>query len=126
MTNRELLKEQRDLLLKLHKSFIDQERVRIESRMGTLTPGQFLNLLLEDPDFSWLRKFSELIVAIDELFAQKDAIAEADIDAHLSKVKGLVLFEEGGDDFLERYQTALQENNEAVALQGELRQKISA
>ena len=64
MNNAELLRDSRNLLLKLHKSLLDHERRIYEWINGPRTPGQFLNLLLEDPDCAWLRKFSTLIVEI--------------------------------------------------------------
>ena len=71
----ELLKSSRDLLLSLHKSLVDFERSLYEGMHGPVTSGQFLNLLLENADFAWLRRFSTLIVEIDEMFAQKDGFS---------------------------------------------------
>ena len=65
MNEAERLKNARNILLKLHKSMLDLERDMYEGIHGKLNAGEFLNLLLEDEDFSWLRKFSMLIVEID-------------------------------------------------------------
>jgi len=62
MTDVETLKYGRNILLTLHKSLIDFERGRYENLHGRLNASQFLNLLLENEDFAWLRKFSMLIV----------------------------------------------------------------
>ncbi len=69
MGNAEILKNARNLLLKLHKSMLDLEREIYEGIHGKLNATEFLNLLLEDEDFAWLRQFSMLIVEIDEMFA---------------------------------------------------------
>jgi len=90
MDNTELLRNGRNLLLKLHKNLVDHERAIWEGMNGPATAGQFLNVLLEDPDFSWLRKFSTLIVDIDEMFAQKDGFPVEAVDLHLAKLRDLI------------------------------------
>ncbi len=90
MGNREKLKNARNTLLKLHKSLIDFERELYEGMHGQLTAGQFLNVLIDNEDFGWLRKFSMLIVEIDEMFDLKDGISEEMVDASLAKVVELV------------------------------------
>ena len=108
-------------MLGLHKSLLDFERSAYEGMHGNTTPGQFLNLLLEDPEFAWLRKFSTLIVDIDEMFAQKDGFAEEAVDVHLTKLRAIVSMEEDDEEFNARYQSGLQQNLEAAGIQGELR-----
>src|SRR6185436_6373842 len=99
MDNAIKLKNARNLLLKLHKSMIDLEREIHEGIHGKLNSSEFLNLLLEDEDFAWLRQFSMLIVEIDEMFAQKDVIAVEMIDANLAKVRELVEMTEPDEYF---------------------------
>ena len=79
MDKAEQLKSSRDILLKLHKSMLDLEREMYEGLNGQVSPAQFVNLLMQDDDFAWLRKFSILIVEIDEMFASKDGVDEAKI-----------------------------------------------
>ena len=121
MNNTELLRSSRDLLLKLHKSLLDHERRIYEGINGPQTPGQFLNLLLEDPDFAWLRKFSTLIVDIDEMFAQKDGFTEEIVDEHLAKLRSLVTMEDEEEEFRAKYQAALQQDLDAASHQGDLK-----
>lgn len=125
MNNTQVLKKARDLMLSLHKSLLDLERSEYEGMHGKLTAGQFLNLLLEDAEFAWLRKFSTLIVEIDELFAQKDGFAQEAVDLHLSKMRELILMKGQDDEFATRYQDGLQQNLEAAAIQGELRKLLA-
>jgi hypothetical protein len=124
MTNSELLKSGRDQLLSLHKSLVDFERAAYEGMHGKTTAAQFLNLLLEDPDFSWLRRFSTLIVDIDEMFAQKDGFTEEAVETHLSKMRSIIMMTDADDDFVARYQAALQNDLDAAAKQGELRRLL--
>ena len=108
-------------MLKLHKNLVDHERAIWEGMNGPATPGQFLNVLLEDPDFSWLRKFSTLIVDIDEMFAQKDGYLNEAVDLHLDKLRDLVSMKNEASEFKAKYQAALQQDLDAAANQGDLR-----
>ena len=121
MNNTEKLKNARDLLLKLHKSMIDLEREMHEGIHGKLNSSEFLNLLLEVEDFAWLHQFSMLIVEIDEMFAQKDAVAVEMIDANLAKVRQLVEMTEPDEYFRAKYQFALQRDPNDAGLQSQLK-----
>ena len=125
MKNAEKLKTARDLLLKLHKSMLDLEREMYEGIHGQLNSSEFLELLLEDEDFSWLRKFSMLIVEIDEMFAAKDGYADDMISANLKKVKEVVEMSEPDEYFRAKYQFALQRDVNAAALQSQLKALMS-
>lgn len=115
------LKNARNLLLKLHKTLLDHERRIYEGINGPVNSGQFLNLLIEDPDFAWLRKFSTLIVDIDEMFDQKDGFAEEAVELHLVKLRSLISMKDEDEVFRARYQSALQQDLDAAAHQGDLR-----
>lgn len=121
MNNAELLKNARNEMLKLHKNMLDHERSIYEGINGKKTPTEFLNLLLEDPDFAWLRKFSTLIVEVDEMFAQKDGYDDETVDALLANVKRLVNMEDEDEEFKAKYQSALQQDIEAASNHGNLR-----
>ena len=121
MNNVELLRNSRDLLLKLHKSLLDHERRIYEGINGPLNSGQFLNVLLEDPDFAWLRKFSTLIVEVDEMFAQRDGYSEVAVEQHLAALRSLISMEDENEAFRAKYQAGLQQDLDAAAHQGDLR-----
>jgi hypothetical protein len=117
----EKLKNARDLLLKLHKSMLDLEREMHEGIHGKLNATEFLNLLLEDEDFAWLRQFSMLIVEIDEMFDLKEGRTAEMIDANLKKVRELVEMKEPDEYFRAKYQFALQRDTNAAVLQSQLK-----
>lgn len=121
MDNTERLRDARNVLLKLHKNLVDHERAIFEGINGPLTAGQFLNVLLEDADFSWLRKFSTLIVDIDEMFAQKDGFSSDTVELHLRKLRELISMDNEDETFKAKYQAALQQDVDAAARQGDLR-----
>ena len=108
-------------MLKLHKNLVDHERSIWEGINGPVNSGQFLNVLLEDKDFAWLRKFSTLIVDIDEMFAQKDGYADEAVELHLNKLQQLISMQDEDEDFKAKYQSALQQDLEAASRQGDLR-----
>lgn len=121
MNDTELLKAGRDQLLGLHKSLVDLERARHESRHGKLASGEFLNLLLESDEFEWLRKFSGLIVDIDEMFAQRDGFESGAVADHLVRLRQLVQLKETDEVFVLKYQAAIQDDLEVAARHAELR-----
>ncbi|MBK9165642.1 MAG: hypothetical protein IPM21_17370 [Acidobacteria bacterium] len=111
MNNVEKLKAARQVLLRLHKSLIDREKEFAEGIHGPITPNMFLGMLLNDPDFQWLRRFSTAIVEVDELFAAKDGISDEVVDEHLGRLKAVVEME-SDEYFAAKYQSALQQSSE--------------
>ena len=121
----ERLKNARNILLKLHKSMLDLEREMYEGIQGKLSPADFLNLLMEDEDFAWLRKFSILIVEIDEMFDLKEGIEPDMIDANLRKVRELVEMKEPDEYFRAKYQFALQRDPNTAGLHSQLKKVLA-
>jgi len=126
MDKAEKLKNARNILLKLHKSMLDLEREMYEGLNGPITPAQFVTLLMEDEDFAWLRKFSVLIVEIDEMFASKDGATNDLIDASLQKVTELASMSEEDDYFKAKYQFALQHSPDSAGLHSQLKQVLQS
>jgi len=126
MDKAERLKAARNILLKLHKSMIYIEREMYEGLNGPVSAAQFVNLLMEDDDFGWLRKFSSLIVEIDEMFATKDGYSDELVDASLQKVKELAEMSEDDDYFKAKYQFALQKSPDSAGLHSQLKKALSA
>jgi hypothetical protein len=125
MTDKETLRYARNILLSLHKSLIDFERAGYERIHGPLNAGQFLNTLLEDENFAWLRKFSMLIVEIDEMFDLKDGITDEMVTANITKIRELISMSDPDEFFRAKYQYGLQNDAEAAAGQGQLKALLS-
>jgi len=115
------LKAARLQLLKLHKYLVDIERENYEKENGQITSGQFLNLLVNDANFSWLRKFSTLIVEIDEMLDLDDGYTEQMIEKQFSQMRNLLNLENADEDFRTKYQNVLQSNSEVAGKHGELK-----
>lgn len=125
MEQTEKLKNARNLLLKLHKALVDHERSTFEAFNGKASSTDFLNLLLNNKDFEWLRRFSTLIVDIDEMFAQKDGFADDAIAAHLDRIRELAAMDGEDEYFRAKYQMALQNDLDAAALHAELKKALA-
>lgn len=114
------LKKIRDLFLKFHKVLLDSERAAYERENGRVTSGSFLEMLLGDPNFAWLRILSTLIVRIDESFDLDDGLSNDMLDGYFEEIGNL--FDDGDEyqEFKEKLKDAFVENDEAL----ELRRKI--
>ena len=120
-----LLKEARLQLLKLHKQLVDVERENYENEYGQITSGYFLNLLVDDKNFSWLRKFSTLIVEIDEMLDLDDGYTENMLEKQFAEMRKLLNLENADEDFKAKYQNALQNNAEIAGRHGELKSLLA-
>ncbi len=119
-----LLKQARLQLLQLHKLFVDAERSNYEQQTGQVSSGQFLNLLVNDTNFQWLRKFSILIVEIDEMFDLDDGFTENLIEKYLSQIHSLVNFDLADAEFEDKYKKFMQDNIEISDKHNELKKLL--
>jgi hypothetical protein len=112
---RQRLKEASKLLLRLHKTLLDGAKAEYEAGNGAITsPNHYLQLVLNDPYFAWLRKISSLIALIDEGASVRRPASEAEANALLDEVKLLLNFEDADEDFNDKFQLALQKNPDAI------------
>ena len=111
--DRALLIELRRLLLELHKTLIDWQRLDYERVHGRLQTTQLLNVLFNDASFAWLRSMSGLIVRIDETLVAKAPDAETGTGPLIAQARELVA-PEAGSVYAQRYYAALQELPDAV------------
>ena len=116
-----LLKEARLQILKLHKLLLDIERNKFERENGQVTSGQFLNLLLNEPDLQWLRKFSTLIVQIDEMLDLDDGYTEEMIDKYLEQIRNLIDFNFADEEFESKYKNSIQTDASIAVKHSELK-----
>ena len=115
------LGEVRRALLRLHKVLLEAERASYERGRGSVGgSGEFLQLVINDPWFAWLRPVSELIVRIDELQEPAQEATEEEAQAVLGQAAALVRPADDGGEFGRRYREALQQSPDAVLAHGEL------
>jgi len=114
------IKEVRDKFLRFHKALMDRERQNYENEVGSVSPGRFLELLLGDKRFAWLRVLSTLIVRIDEAFDLDDGLSSEMIDGFFEESRNLFDDSEEYQEFKERLRIALDANSDAVVLKKEI------
>ena len=114
MDERQYLGELREALIRLHKTLLDWERVAYSRIHGRSSPGELLASVMRDPQFAWLHPLSELIVRIDTVLGEDDGDSRAGFDAIVRQARTLVVPDESGSAYAQRYHTALQEHPDAV------------
>ncbi len=114
------LKLIRNKFLRLHKILLDWERANYERTNGVVSSGKFLEMLLGDERFAWLRTISTLIVRIDESFDLDDGLSNEMLDGFFEETRNL--FDDSDEylDFKERFAIALPQNSEAEMLRDEI------
>ncbi|MFV0387189.1 MAG: hypothetical protein ACK5NT_00400 [Pyrinomonadaceae bacterium] len=117
---RSALKEARNLLLKLHKILMDQDRTRYEFEFGALSAGRFLELLMSDERFAWLRVLSTLIVRIDEAFDLDDGISEEMIRKFFEETNSLFDETDQFADFKDKSRAGFAESSDAAELRKQI------
>jgi len=123
--SREFLEKLRDLLLKQHKLLLDRERSEYEKANGPIGgPGPFLQLVIGDPQFAWLRQVSTMVVEIDEALAPRSNAGQAEADALTEQARQLMRPRECGTDFQKRYYQAVQDSPDVVILQCKVEQLL--
>src|SRR5262245_4595655 len=109
------LKNLSKAFLRLHKTLLDGAKAEYEAQHGKIAnPNQYLQLVLDDPHFAWLRKISSMIALIDEATSLRRPATESEAQGLLKEAKILLNFEDPDEDFNQRLQTALQNNPDAV------------
>ena len=105
----------RTVLLDLHKTLLEIERVRFERLHGRFDNAHaVLKAVLEDPAFAWLRLLSSLVVRIDERAAARPPLGPEDVSAFADEIHALLVSQIADDSFRAEYQRVLQEAPDAV------------
>jgi len=105
----------RNGLLHLHKCLLDAERAAYERDIERITSsGQFLNLVLSDPWFAWLRDLSQFIVVVDEALDEEDPVTDADATRLVAQAREMVSPDELGNGFRRHYFEAMQRDPSVV------------
>ncbi|WP_017299294.1 hypothetical protein [Nodosilinea nodulosa] len=113
----EPLRTFRPLLLKAHKILMDAEKDRYEAHHGAIaTKGDYLRLVLEHEQFSWLRPISQLIVQIDEVLMSKQPQPQERASELLNQARHLLHDTEIGQVFQDRTQLVARSNPEMAAM----------
>lgn len=115
------LRQVRSVMLSLHKTLMDSEKLAYEQQFGTIqSKGQYLQLVMGDPWFSWLREYSQFIVKVDESFSPKQQFTLEQAMTLLSEAKQLLSESADGSDREKKYHGAIQRDPAIAKMHGEL------
>jgi hypothetical protein len=114
-------------LRSLHRTLAERARREFEQQRGTVVPpGEWLQLLVDDARFAWLRALSELIVDLDVFLEADPGPADDDAAAIRAEVERLVAPApqpiEGS--FAERYWHFVHDEPQVAIAHGEVRQAL--
>ena len=102
-------------LLRLHKALLDDERVSYERVHGRIpSNGAFLQLVLGDAWFAWLRPLSQVMAKLDELGEEDKSPDGLDTTTLIASIRTLLTPSEEGEGFGRQYHDALQRGPDAV------------
>ena len=113
-SQRRLLTELRNALVPLHRTLLEWERAAYERIHGRTGAAELLKVIVEDPQFAWLRPVSELIARIDEVLQTDAPDVRVDVDGIVSQARVLIVPDEEGTPYARRYHAALQEVPDVV------------
>ena len=120
-----MLDKLRDLLVQQHKFLLDREKAAYEKVYGPIGgPGPFLQLVIGDPYFAWLREISAVVGEIDEALSRRSKAGQPEADALVAVTRELMRPREAGTDFQARYYAAVQESPDVVILQCKIEQLL--
>jgi len=126
MVLRQILLDVRRSLLGLHKALIIAEQLtyeRINGRVGST--GQLLQLVLNDPWFTWLHPLSQLVIRVDELLDGETEPTTVEVEYLLSEVRTLIRPSEEGDGFERSYYEALQRAPDVIFAHVEVKKLLT-
>jgi hypothetical protein len=127
-TMKDKLKELSKLLIRLHKSLIHFEGDQHEKReQRKFSPHEMLHLSLNDSNFAWLRKVSELIVEIDTLVDDKEKpeVEKSEVDFFRNETRKLLFMEsEETREFKTKLMSSVAFNSDVVLQLAALRNFI--
>ena len=123
---RQTLVSVRHGLLGLHKSLIVAEQLTFERVYGRIdSTGQLLQLVMNDPWFTWLHPLSNMVVRIDELLDNEDDLTTEEVAEIVFQVRALIRPSEEGDGFERSYYEALQRAPDVVMAHCEMKKLLT-
>jgi len=115
----------RDAALGLHRALLAAERRAWESLNGRVADNaQFLQLVIHDSWFAWLRPLTALLAAMDEALAERAPDADLRLRALLGATRDLLRPDEEGDDFQQRYFEMVQRSPDVALAHGALMREL--
>ena len=124
--HRQRLLDMRCSLLSLHKALILAEQVTYERINGRVaSTSQLLQLVLNDPWFTWLHPLSQLVIRIDELLDDDSELLLVEVEHFLIEARTLIRPSEEGDGFERSYYEALQREPDVIFAHVEVKKLLT-
>jgi hypothetical protein len=111
----------------LHKALLDSERTSYELVHGPIaSSATFLQLLINDARFAWLRPVTTLIVQIDEALAAKNPPSTARaFEQLIEDMRALLSPSREENGFWKRYSSAVQRDPGVSILHEEMERQLA-
>jgi hypothetical protein len=123
---REKILDMRSSLLGLHKALILAEQVTYERINGRVeSTSELLQLVLNDPWFTWLHPLSQLVVRIDEILDDESELSMVELEHFLIEARSLIRPSEEGDGFERSYYEALQREPDVIFAHVEVKKLLT-
>lgn len=108
----------RSLLLHVHRALLEVERARYEKVRGRIENNSaFLQLVIADPWFDWLRPMAQLVLLIDERTSDKKSVlGQSEANALLDRSRALLRADAEGDAFQRLYYQAVQSSPDLAVI----------
>lgn len=105
-------------LLRVHRALLAVERARYEKVKGRIANNSaFLQLVIADPWFDWLRPMAQLVLLIDERTSDKtNPLGSPEARALYDRARSLLRADEQGDAFQRLYFQAIQASPDLAVL----------
>ncbi|MGA8030720.1 MAG: hypothetical protein WB992_26545 [Bryobacteraceae bacterium] len=118
----------RETLLTLHKALLDSERTSYEIVHGPIpSAAAFLQMLINDAWFAWLRPVTTLLVQIDEtLAAKKPPASSREFERLIEDTRALLSPSREVDGFWKRYSATLKRDPGVAVLHEQMERKLES
>lgn len=105
-------------LLRVHRALLEAERARYEKVRGRIANNSaFLQLVINDPWFDWLRPMAQLVLLIDERTAdKKQPLGTAEATSLFERARALLRADSEGDAFQRLFYQVVQTSPELAVL----------
>ena len=102
-------------LLELHRAVLAAQRIQYERSHGRIeTSGEFLGLVLNHPEFDWIRSLSALIAQMDEWADEGDAASDEELEGIVAAFRALIRPDGENRDFGCRYWKMVEDQPEVT------------
>ena len=102
------LRDVQPALVTLHRALLDAERRQVEQVHGRLTGPEFLQLISDPVRYGWLKPFSHLILAVDDVLEPKGDTQPPEPDDVLADARALLAPPQDDSPFGRRYLALMQ------------------